>query len=159
MATTARTGRSPPVPRGAPRTYDVDVAALDLDELEERLRAAGQSPRTIRGILAYALLVQAGRKVDIPPPSESRYRRFICEAYGIPPGPPPRIGNPKLATVTPLPARQRGSAKVGAMVAGLACSAVAVLGAHSASAAPRSPSPAFERQEPIIPVMSTRFAR
>jgi hypothetical protein len=146
------------VPRGAPRTYDVDVNALDLDELQERLRAAGQSARTTRSVLSYVVLSQAGRKVEIPRASESRYRRMICEAYGIPPGPPPRIGKARLASVTPLPVRaERGSAKVGAMVAGLACSAVAVLAPHGASAAPRSPSPAFEAPAPIIPVRrSTR---
>jgi hypothetical protein len=131
------------VPRGAPRTWDVDVAALDLDELEERLRSAGHSAQTIRGIVGYAGLVKLGRKVEIPKASDSRYRRTICEAYGIPAGPPPRNARPKLATVTPLPARaERGSAKVGAMVAGLACSAIAVVAPFGASTAPTSPSPA-----------------
>lgn len=144
--------------RGSPRTWDVDVAALDLDELEERLRLAGHSAQTIRGIVGYAGLVKLGRKVEIPRASDSRYRRTICEAYGIPPGPPPRNARPKLAVVTPLrPRAESGSARVGAMVAGLACSAVAVLGAHGAPAAPRIVSPASERQEPIIPV--TRRSR
>src|SRR5262245_58305411 len=108
MVTTARTGRSPPVPRGAPRTWDVDVAALDLDELEERLRSAGHSAQTIRGIVGYAGLVKLGRKVEIPKASDSRYRRAICEAYGIPPGPEPRNARPKLAIVKPLKPRAQG---------------------------------------------------
>jgi hypothetical protein len=141
------------VGRGSPRTYDVDVAALDLDELEERLRTAGHSDRAIRGVVGYAVQLQLGRDVELPRATDSRYRRLICEAYGIPPGPPPRNGKPKLASVTPLPARaERGSAKVGAMVAGLACSAIAVLAPQGASAAPRIDSPAFEAQAPIIQV-------
>jgi hypothetical protein len=142
------------VPRGAPRTYDVDVVALDLDELEHRLRDAGNSANQVRGILAYTVLVQAGRKVEIPPPTVSRYRRLICEAYGIPPGPPPRIGKPKLASVTALrPRAQGGRSTVGTMVAGLAVSAAALAGAPGVhSEAPRSPSPELSHPAPIIPV-------
>lgn len=132
------------MPRGSPRTYDVDVDALVVDELEERLRTAGHSDRAIRGVVGYVVQLQMGRELELPRATDSRYRRLICEAYGIPPGPPPRNARPKLAVVTPLPVRaERGSAKVGAMVAGLACSAVAVLAPHGASAAPRIDSPAL----------------
>lgn len=133
------------MPRGAPRTYDVDVNALDLGELEERLLAAGESSRAARTIVGYVSLVQLGRNIEMPKATESRYRRLICEAYGIPPGPTPRNGKPKLASVTPLPTRaERGSAKVGAMVAGMACSALALFAPQAAAEAPRIASPAIE---------------
>lgn len=146
------------MPRGSPRTYDVDVAALDLDELEERLRTAGHTDRAIRGVVGYAVQRQLGREVELPRATDSRYRRLICEAYGIPPGPPPRNARPKLAVVTPLPVRaERGSAKAGAMVAGLACSAISLFAPQAAATAPRIDSPAFGGPAPIIQV--TRSTR
>lgn len=143
------------MPRGAPRTWDVDVDVLDLDELEERLRAAGQSARTTRSILSYVVLSQAGRKVEIPKASESRYRRTICEAYGIPAGPPPRNARRRPDVVTPLRARtaEQGAAKVRGLVAVAGLALVGLAGPQiSAGGAPRSPSPAFEAPSPIIPV-------
>lgn len=131
--------------RGSPRTYDVDVSALDLEELEQRLDRAGHSASQVRAIIGWVVQTQTGRKLEIPRATDSRYRRLICEACGIPPGPPPRNARPKLAVVTPLPVRaERGSSKVGAMAAGLACSAVALFAPQAAPEAPRIAPPAIE---------------
>ncbi|MGH9042652.1 MAG: hypothetical protein ACRDZ3_20750 [Acidimicrobiia bacterium] len=106
------------MPRGAHRTWDVDIHALDIEELGLALQAAGKTPRTVRLIVGYVAMVQAGQDSETHKSMDSRYRRHICEALAIPPGPPPR--NAMRRAVAELPARvqvERGAASVGALVA------------------------------------------